>query len=240
MSIPTIFERLFSTQLLHLPEAVTMQLYMRASWAVVLVWVVLSLARPWLAGKLRYALVLGAGLVGVWVLFTGELSPAYWLGLAFQAPSLITTGLAGWAVFQRLVPRDPLATLTSSGQPSGWVLCLPLLLGWALLLDTFAFFPVSVYAWGFSSAALALTALLVLIPGLVATKLAGHWSVMRRVELGLVFGVLLVFVLLRLPTGNLWDALLDPWLWLALHVLALRRVIGWVKARWFASTTTRV
>jgi hypothetical protein len=30
--------------------------------------------------------------------------------------------------------------------------------------------------------------------------------------------VLAVYVLLRLPTGNVWDALLDPFVWLALHV----------------------
>jgi hypothetical protein len=240
MIIPTMFERLFSTQLLHLPEALTMQLYLRASWAVVLVWVVLNLARPLLAGKLRDALVLVAGLVGVWALLPGELSPAYWLGLAFQAPSLITTGLAALAVFQMLQPSDPCAGLPPSGQPWGWVMCLPVLLGWALLLDTFAVFPVSVYALGFSSAALALTVLVVLILGLVAVKFAGRSFAMGRVQLGMVFGVLAVFVLLRLPTGNLWDALLDPWLWVALHVLALRRVFGWFKAQWFESTTTRV
>jgi hypothetical protein len=80
----------------------------------------------------------------------------------------------------------------------------------------------------------------VLILGLVAVKFAGRSFAMGRVQLGMVFGVLAVFVLLRLPTGNLWDALLDPWLWVALHVLALRRVFGWFKAQWFESTTTRV
>jgi hypothetical protein len=25
-------------------------------------------------------------------------------------------------------------------------------------------------------------------------------------------------VVLRLPSGNVWDALLDPWLWIVLHV----------------------
>jgi hypothetical protein len=40
----------------------------------------------------------------------------------------------------------------------------------------------------------------------------------------------LVFVSLRLPTGNLWDALLDPWLWLLLHAILLRRILS--KRRW--------
>jgi hypothetical protein len=36
----------------------------------------------------------------------------------------------------------------------------------------------------------------------------------------------LLFVLLRLPTGNVWDAVLDPWLWLGLHWVLLRGVFG--------------
>jgi hypothetical protein len=34
----------------------------------------------------------------------------------------------------------------------------------------------------------------------------------------LVALVLIAYAGLRLPTGNLWDALLDPWLWVALQV----------------------
>jgi hypothetical protein len=34
---------------------------------------------------------------------------------------------------------------------------------------------------------------------------------------------LALFVLLRLPTGNVWDALLDPWLWLLLQADWLQR-----------------
>jgi hypothetical protein len=33
---------------------------------------------------------------------------------------------------------------------------------------------------------------------------------------------LLLFVVLRLPTGNVWDAVVDPWLWLVAQCLALR------------------
>jgi len=50
-------------------------------------------------------------------------------------------------------------------------------------------------------------------------------------DVSLLLGaVLLLQVLLRLPTGNLWDALLDPWLWVVLQVgwlqHALRRFRG--------------
>jgi hypothetical protein len=33
---------------------------------------------------------------------------------------------------------------------------------------------------------------------------------------------LLLFAATRLPTGNVWDALLDPWLWLLFQGLLLR------------------
>jgi hypothetical protein len=41
-------------------------------------------------------------------------------------------------------------------------------------------------------------------------------------EIPLVAMAVMAFVVLRLPTGNAWDALLDPWLWVALHVMAFR------------------
>jgi hypothetical protein len=76
-------------------------------------------------------------------------------------------------------------------------------LGWVLLLDTLAWLPVSVYAWGFSSAAL----------GAVAVLLTLLWVLSGSGGPVLMLGVLALFVLTRLPTGNVWDALLDPWLW---------------------------
>ena len=39
---------------------------------------------------------------------------------------------------------------------------------------------------------------------------------------------LALFVLLRLPTGSAFDAVLDPWLWVALHAVALR----WLYCHW--------
>ena len=39
-----------------------------------------------------------------------------------------------------------------------------------------------------------------------------------RMAFGLPLFVLTLFALTRWPTGNLWDALIDPWLWIALLV----------------------
>jgi hypothetical protein len=105
-------------------------------------------------------------------------------------------------------------------------------LGWMLLLDTLAWLPVSVYAWGFGSAALGAVAVFVTLLWVVSGT-AG----VNRMAPGLVgpvpiLCVLTLFVLTRLPTGNLWDALIDPWLWIALQV-------GWLISavrRWRTAT----
>ena len=67
--------------------------------------------------------------------------------------------------------------------------------------------------------------MLVLVAGLVWGALASQDKLSRRLKLDhptqsavfLTLGVLAVYVVLRVPTGNLWDALLDPFVWLALH-----------------------
>jgi hypothetical protein len=79
----------------------------------------------------------------------------------------------------------------------------------------------SVYSWGFSVAACAaVTGLAVIIWASGAGN--SPWNTQHNVSFFLVLGVVALFVLTRLPTGNVWDALLDPWLWLALQALAIR------------------
>jgi hypothetical protein len=93
-------------------------------------------------------------------------------------------------------------------------------LGWVLLLDTFAVLPLQLYAWGFSPAAPVLVMVMVLLPWVFARGAQPFFSA----QLLLPCAVLL-FVLLRLPTGNVWDAVLDPGLWIALHGVALRMAL---------------
>jgi hypothetical protein len=84
------------------------------------------------------------------------------------------------------------------------------------LLDTFALLPMSLYSLGFSPATLGVLALLASLPWIFF----GPHHPTRVVSI-LLGTVLLLHVLLRVPTGNVWDALLDPWLWIALQ-------IGWL------------
>ena len=87
-------------------------------------------------------------------------------------------------------------------------------LGWVLLLDTLALLPMSVYAWGFSSAALGVVAVITALLWVVLGGAPGNVAASGAVGPVLVLSVLVLFVVTRLPSGNLWDALIDPLLWL--------------------------
>ncbi len=230
MDWTTVFHALFSTQTPTLPELALMRPFLHVSWAVVLACMVMWLGHRW---PRRFQLGL-AGLLLGWTLLPGPVSPAFWLGLAFQVPSLMSTAicLASLLAIRRTGARrlsDPAQMRALQWAGLGGVA-----LGWLLLLDTFAVLPVSLYAIGFSPAAVGVTALLASLPWMLFGP--GHpW----RVVSGLLGGVLLLQVLLRLPSGNLWDALIDPWLWLALQLGWLARGLRCVSAALRGSAATR-
>jgi hypothetical protein len=168
--------------------------------------------------------LLAAGLA-VWTLLPGTWSPDYWLGLAFHAPSvsamlLCVVGLRGCLGQPEAGLRDAMHGLDRTWS-AGWILLLAgLLLGYALLLDTFAVLPLQLYAWGFSPALLLVLLVLALLPWvLFRAQRSSH------VSRWLVPVALLLFATTRLPTGNVWDAVLDPWLFLALHGVVVGRLL---------------
>ena len=203
-------------QLPLLPELSGQGLARQGLWAAVLGGGVGWLARDW-SRRLRLALLVT---VLVWVALPGAASVSHWLGLAFKSPSL-SSGLLGlfWLV-KALRPSPPDATELAGPAPwataLGW---LAVLLGWLLLLDLLALLPVALYGWGFGTPALAAVCLLLLAGWLRwgAQPAAWPWLALAAV-------VLLLFVLTRWPSGNLWDALLDPLLWLGLQ---LRWLLAW-------------
>jgi hypothetical protein len=196
-----------------LPSLWLMQLWLPLGWAVVLAaLVVLVSVRCTRHRGVVWGLPL---LVALWTLWPGEWSPAYWLGLAFQAPSAMLVLLSAWLGGGALR-----GTRMDAPPPSGAMALVvaAVVLGWALLLDSFAQLPVALYGLGFASPALAVVALLSLLPLLQA-------GAATRMSTWLAPLALLLFVLLRLPTGNVWDAVLDPWLWLGLQGYLLRAVL---------------
>jgi hypothetical protein len=100
------------------------------------------------------------------------------------------------------------------------LLWLGTVLGWLLLLDTFALLPVHLYALGYGVGALAVC--------VACAALLWVWA--GNTLPGLVLLVALsLYVVLRLPTGNVFDALLDPWLWVWAQFSLLRRSLPGLK-----------
>ena len=225
-----------------LPTLDAMQVWLHLGWSVVLAWLAASLVRR---GRWTVAL-----LVALWAWAPGAYSPAYWLGLAFQGPSVATVLLCAGGLWEGL----GLAPHSWNIAPAAWVAqrsaqvkeetaqragdteqnAVPLKLladrrilvlsvlgavtGWALLLDTLALLPLQMYAWGFSPLAVGLISVTALLPWVwgLAGGTAPAW------RLAVVPLSVLVFVVWRLPSGNVWDAVLDPLLWIALQVQLAR------------------
>lgn len=210
MDTPSFLSALLSTQSPLLPAPWTFRLYLDLAWGLVLAALLLVIAsrrRP----ASRLLLWLPPVLL-LWCLLPGTLSPAYWLGLALRAPSGVLLLLCAWSLWRHYRPQTVGPEPVQALRTWAWALVA---LGWVLLLDTFALLPFSVYGWGFAPLLLGVLALAGLLPALLRGQ---------RVMPALWIAVLLLYILLRLPTGNVWDAVLDPVLWVWLQVDALRRL----------------
>lgn len=215
-----------------LPPAIALRWALPLFWCVVAVWLVvdgLGLARrlPKQAG-----LWLGV-LVAAWALVPGDWSLAHGLGLAFQLPSLMAVVSCGAVLILGLKARGS-GQDSDAGRAQGSItpqlvlLWLGTLLGWLLLLDTFAVLPIQLYPLGFGPGALAVFA--------VCAALMWAWA--GNTLPGLVLMVSLgLYVLLRLPTGNVFDALLDPWLWVWAQINLLGRALPGLRRRFGAGST---
>lgn len=223
--------QLLATDAPVLPSSLALQVGLQLGWSVVLGWLGLVAAARWWpckpgAGARRPWGV--AFLLALWTWLPGPVSPAYWLGLAFQAPSAVTVLLCAGLLCKRWAsppvarpPHDADAVRVAADGVTLALAAMGVLLGWALLLDTFAVLPVQLYAWGFGPAAPGLALLVALLPWVL-----GRSPASVRDWLAWVAPVaLLVWLVWRLPSGNVWDALLDPWLWLVLHGVVIRRMV---------------
>jgi hypothetical protein len=215
-----------------LPSTWVMRLGLSVGWALVLALLGAGLGCKLPLGWRRLLAVS----LALWALLPGPLTPDYWLGLAFHAPSLSAMLLCGWGLQRLLFPSGATAAAPSlaarahrSGAAAlpGWVRWPLVALGYLLLLDTFAVLPVQMYAWGFSPALLLGLMALALVPWLLGSNVPGAPDSPGAPGLRLwgAPALLLLFVVTRLPTGNVWDALLDPWLWLWLQGYWLARLL---------------
>lgn len=135
--------------------------------------------------------------------------------LALQSPSLVTLTWAVVCGCQAARWIAPASDHSRVPAMAWYVLCA---LGWLLTIDTLNLWPdtwnISFYAWGFSASCLWLSAVLVLT---LAWRCPGDW-------VWPCVGLLAFYACLRWPSGNLWDAWLDPAVWIVAHVHMARHI----------------
>jgi hypothetical protein len=218
MSFVNFLDVFLAMQTPVLPDARVMPWALHAAWAVVLGAATLGLLRQFKASWAPRA----AALVALWTCVPGDVSPAFGLGLAFQSPSLMSVALC-----LSYVMRSDQEGLHIAPQKWGILTASSVLgvvgvaLGWVLLLDTLAWWPVPVYALGFSPATLGWVLLLTLV-----VWVFGSGPKDRLGVAALLAAVVVFYVVTRLPSGNLWDALLDPWLWVILQARWLSQQVS--------------
>lgn len=171
--------------------------------------------------------------IALFCLLPNEWSPSWWLGLAFQTPSLTLQGLCGLYLFNQLRTHPgtttPLSDSTTAPLQARWplgLLLVAIIAGWVLALDTFAMFDIALYAIGFTPYAVLAALFFACLLQLISARSAHAQNTRHYRELAaIVLIATALHVLFRLPTGNLWDALLDPWLWIMAHGLAIGVVL---------------
>ncbi len=211
------------------PDLGLQSIALHVGWALVLGAISAFCLRPF-PKTLRLAVVAFAMLAS---LMPGEWSPSWWLGLAFQTPSLTMQGIALLYLLCMWRRRDvpPVDTLGSAAYarwPNGLLLMVSAI-GWLYALDTFAAFDVELYAIGFTPYAVLASLFLAAILKLLSLRSGDMPHTQRHRDLAMIIlGAMAVHVLTRLPTGNAWDALMDPWLWLSAQALWLSRAIVWL------------
>lgn len=209
-----------------LPAPALAALWMHLGWgfilAVPLLAVLNALGNKWLPA-VRHGKLPAMVAIIAWCLLPGDISPAYWLGLAFQSPSVLTVMLCLFILAQSLAKADPRAAVPAAHNRLRKILPLAagILLGWILMLDTLALLPTQFYIRGWSAAAVTAT---VFVSALLFWLCSKPGEAQPKRLWALPLG-LLIFVVLRLPNGNVWDALLDPILWIALHIYALSALL---------------
>lgn len=192
---------------MNLPDLSLQFVYARLAWALVLAALVTGLwPTAWRLPRRAPAAILGACLLAM--ALPGEASPAWHLGLAFQYPSALLAGLC----LARLVSRPHGAVVPPAGLPRRTTLppalaAVVTVAGVALYLDAFGLLAGGYYYAGFGPGAALCAVLLAGASALAAVR--GRFTIQACA----ILGALLLFALARLPSGNLWDALVDPLLW---------------------------
>lgn len=210
---------------MNLPALEWQIIYGRAAWVIVLAALAIAVwpRSRQLSRSTIVLLFIGAVALNA---FPNEASLSYWLGLAFKWPSGLLVGLCLAKLYFAWNGASDQAAMPVS-------LAAPLAItGLALYLDTMGLLSQGFYYVGFGPIGAPLLALFFAVACCIAVAL-GH---IRPPVLALLLA-LTIFALLRLPTGNLWDALLDPILWVWAVVSLGRQCWRWLTRRDQAHST---
>lgn len=191
---------------MRLPDPGAQGLYLDLGWAIVIAAVLLA-ARARGADPLpvRRRRAIGATVAGASLalaLLPAPWSPSFWLGMALQYPSVTTVVLSAAYVASFARADGPLPAIRLMPP---WAAVTLVSVAALLYAGVFGWLPYDLYAFGYSrlSAAIIATVLVALWATFV---LHGGWACMA------VAAASAMHMTFALPTGNAWDALLDPML----------------------------
>jgi hypothetical protein len=203
----------------NLPWLAVQVVYAHVAWGMVLAACGIGLMVRWRRYSERPAVAWLVFSFGVCVL-PGEASPVHWLGLAFQLPSVLLVACCAMTIWVNTGGEKGRRVL-----PTGLAGAL-VAIGALLYVDSAGWLNLGLYVRGFGPEA-AFAGVMIGAAALVA--IAG--GLPRGVSFAVLLSLML-FALGRLPSGNVWDALLDPLLWLwAVFSLLARAQVWWPASR---------
>ena len=206
---------------LLLPPLALQQLFHAVIWLAVLSWLGVQ-CLPSYDRRWRWVMCSAAALL-VLLVWQSEL-PA--LGMVFQTPSLMTLCACLAVAWSDI--KGPSARLFGNHTDtrlSPWLWFAVVLVGWCLLLDAFGMLPWDIYSLGFDHqllwSAWWLSGFWITIAYLLSLP---DWHARAATCWLLATGL---FVATHAPSGNVWDAWLDPGLWLFAHYQWI--TYGWLQ-----------
>jgi hypothetical protein len=204
---------------MNLPAPAVQAVYLDVGWALVLAALLVRLLGA--AGRRTGTRLAVCAAAAIGVSLPAPWSPSFWLGMAFQYPSLMLAALAALDLLRRPRPAgDADAAPLLSPLPAA-TLCV---LAAVLYAGTFAIVPFDPYGLGFGR----------LSGAAIATALVVAWTALdRRSALSCLAlaSAAAVHAVSRLPSGNAWDALLDPFLAACAALVVLRALRGRLRHR---------
>ncbi len=204
-----------------LPDLALQSIYARLAWGVVLAAMLVAASTRWSSrrGALsRTALLMLGGLALAVMWLPGPASPAFWLGLVFSYPSVmlvaccaVNIGLFwGRSGMPPNASGDSAPASVAAPAPAlNATLAAALAIGGSVLYaDSAGWLALQIYARGFETPFAPAAALVI---GAVAV--GALRSPVLRPTGAVLLACVMAFTLARLPSGNLFDALLDPMMW---------------------------